>query len=89
MNKIKIPYIYYYYLHSMMYEKYGEGEVSIKKARDYLYEWRILKVMRPIIIKELEMFGLIEMVNKKTIKINKSLFNKEDVSKIYTEIGLC
>jgi len=88
MGDSEAPCIFYYYIHYMLYKKYGEKEITIKKAKDFLYEWRILKIIRPIIIKELEIFGLIESVNKKKIKIKTSNFSEDGIGKIYKQIGL-
>lgn len=72
-----------------MYEKFGSKELSIKSAKEFLYEWRILKIIRPIIIKELEILGLTQKINKKTIKLNEPLFGDELISDSYINIGIC
>ena len=72
-----------------MYEKFGSKKISIKQAKVFLYEWRILKSIRPIIIKELELLGLVERVNKKNILLNESDFDEEDLFKYYSRTGVC
>ena len=84
----EVPCIFYYYIHYKMYKKYGEREISIKKAMHFLFQWRILKSLRPIIIKELELLNLVEKVNKKRIKLNRSTLDPNDVNKIYLDLGL-
>jgi len=36
------------------------NEISVKDAKKILFEWRIPKELRPVILKELEFLGLIE-----------------------------
>ncbi len=62
--------------------------LSTKEAMSFLFEWRIPKELRPIIIKELAILKLIERTNKKTIKINDSDFILEDLRKYYKKLGL-
>jgi len=83
-----MPYTFYYYLHNILYEKYGEKETSIKTIKDFLFQWRIPKQIRPLIIKELEIFGLAKRINNRTIKLNKSYFDKDDISKLYSNAGM-
>ncbi len=83
-----MPCTFYYYLHNILYEKYGEREVNITTIKDFLFQWRIPTPMRPVIIKELEIFGLVERVNRRLIKIKKSYFDKDDISKLYSAVGL-
>ena len=83
----KVPYIFYIYIHYRLHEKFGEKEVSIKDAIRFLFEWRIIKPIRPIIIKELEMMGLVERINKRTIKINRSYFEPENIGEYYRNVG--
>jgi len=88
MEETKMPCTFYYYLHNILYEKYGERETSIKTIKECLFQWRIPKAIRPIIIKELEMFGLAERINNRTIKLKKSYFDKDDISKLYSNVGI-
>ncbi len=84
-----IPCIFYFYIHYKLKEKYRVATVlSTKEAMKFLFEWRIPKELRPVIIKELEILNLIERVNKKTIKINDSTFKIEDVRKFYEAVGI-
>lgn len=84
-----IPCIFYYYIHYKLKEKYRVATVlSTKEAMKFLFEWRIPKELRPVIIKELEILNLIERINKKSIKINDSNFTLEDVRKFYEAVGI-
>lgn len=83
-NKEVIPCSFYYYIHYKLKEKYGEiAELSTKQVTSFLFEWRVPKNIRRIIIKELIMLKLIERIDKKTIKLNKSKFTLEDLREFY------
>ena len=79
---------FYYLIHSKLREKYNGNYISIKDAKSFLFEWRIKKPFRPVILKELEKLGLIEKVDKYTIKLNESKVDMENISQIYILAGL-
>lgn len=88
-EKEVIPCVFYFYIHSKLKEKYRVGTMlSTKEVMKFLFEWRIPKELRPIIIKELEALELIERINKKTIKINTSDFTLNDVTEYYRAVGI-
>lgn len=88
-NEEVIPCVFYFYIHYKLKEKFNVATVlSTKETMNFLFEWRIPKEIRPIIIKELEMLGLIKRVNKKTIKIQDSKFNIEDVREFCKAVGI-
>jgi len=87
-NSKDLPCAFYYYIHCRLYEKHGSKEISMKKARDFLFEWRILKPLRPIIIKELEALGLVKRINKKRLIILKPDMKVEEISKYYGDFAL-
>lgn len=88
-NQEVIPCIFYYYIHYKLKEEYRVATViSTKEAMKFLFEWRIPKKLRPIIIKELEILNLIERVNKKTVKINDSNFTLEDLREYNKAMGI-
>ena len=88
-NKEVIPCIFYYYIHYKLKEKYGElAELRIKEARSFLFEWRLPKSIRPVIIKELIILKLVEKIDGKTIKLNKSNFTIDDLRKFYKVVEI-
>ena len=88
-NKEVIPCIFYFYIHCKLKEKYKAGAIiSKKEATDFLFEWRIPTKIRYIIVKELEMLGLLERVNKKTVEIKQSKFDLEDVRDFSKSVGI-
>ena len=90
MNKKEvIPCVFYFYIHYKLKEKFNVATVlSTKEAMNFLFEWRIPKEIRPVIIKELEILNLIERLNKKTIKIKDSIFDIEDLREFYKSTGI-
>jgi len=88
-QKGEVQYVFYNYIHYMLVEKYREDKIiSTKDAMKFLFEWRIPEKIRPIIIKELEKLKLTERINKKTIKLNPSSFDTEDLRKFYEGVGI-
>ena len=84
-----IPCIFYFYIHYKLKEKYRVATVlSTKEAMKFLFEWRIPKELRPIVIKELEILNLIERINKKTVKINDSNFILDDLREYNKAMGI-
>ena len=79
---------FYFYIHSELKKKYNGNYVSIKEAKSFLFEWRIPKPIRPIILKELEKLNLIEKEDRYTIKINESKIDMDNISQLYTLVGL-
>ena len=79
---------FYFYIHSELKKKYNGNYVSIKEAKSFLFEWRIPKPLRPIILKELEKLGLIEREDRYTIKLKESKIDIENISQLYSLAGL-
>lgn len=83
--------IIYLYIHSMMFQKFGEFELSEKELTSYLYEWRMPKELRPLIIKELECLDLLELSGKRPflrVQLKRSYFSLEDKNKYYELLDL-
>lgn len=88
MQKGKIPHIYYLYLHSKIWEM-NKG-VFIQKSFlvKYLFQWRIPKKMRRIIIKEMVLMGLLKENDRYTLEINSPKFKLEDLNKYYHQLKI-
>lgn len=90
MNE-KIPCSFYYYLHfvlmSMLLYK-NTRVISIKELEAGMFQWRIPKALRPVVIKELEILGLIKKINRNEIEIMDSEYNPEDLRKFYECVGI-
>ena len=87
-NKEVIPAIFYFYLHYKLREKFKDMPVSTKEVMSFLFEWRLPTNIRPVIIKELEVLGMIERINKKIIKMRSSDFTPEDVREFYEAVEI-
>jgi hypothetical protein len=82
----EIP-IYYLYLHSKIWESKGNF-VSEKELKDYLFQWKIPKKMKILIIKELISMGLLEKDNRYNLKIKRPSFCLEDLNLYYQKFNL-
>lgn len=88
-KKKKMPCIFYFYIHFKLKERYWDGaEITTKDAMSFLFKWRLPKIIRPVIIKELELLNLVERINKRIIKIKPSTFNPEDIGRFYKAVGI-
>jgi len=89
MGKKEIPCILYLYIHAKLKSLLGNQIICHEKElRSYLFQWRIPLSLRPLIIKEMELLGLIKRKNRFIIEINNSKFNFEDIRGYYEELGL-
>lgn len=82
----KIPCVFYFYLHSKLKEKAREGSITRGDAKSYLFQWRIPKNLRPIILKELEALGLLEADGKHFFKVKQADLDIENISHLYSLI---
>ena len=88
MKEKEIPHIFYLYLHSKLYERSLTREASIKDIKKFLFQWKIPKKLRTLIIKEMEILGLLTIDNRYYIQFNKPKFNEDDCNKYYEELGI-
>ncbi len=86
-DKIEIPCIFYLYLHSKIFEKTKGRETPTKELQTYLFQWKIPKQLRWLILKELEMLKLIE-IKRYTTEINRPQFKIDDYYKYYEAVGV-
>jgi len=87
-RKKKIPNVFYHYIHYKIWEKSRGYEISKKEVKGYLAEWRIPKNLRPLILKELEILGLIKNSKRHNIEIEKSSFDDEQVSEFCEDLKI-
>ena len=88
MTSEVIPCIFYFYFYFKLKEKSVNGLVTIKNAKSYLHHWKIPKNIRPIIIKELELLGLVEKVDRWMLKLNREGIDFNNTNEIYELAGL-
>lgn len=84
----EISHIFYLYLHSKIWAMAKGKLISERDLKKYLFQWKIPKVIKPLIVKELILLRLIERENRYTLKINRPKFNEEELSEYYRELGL-
>ena len=87
-SKREIPCIFYLYIHSKIKEKCRGGKIKEKEATDYLHEWRIPRVIRVAMIKELETMGLVEKIDRAYLRVNPCVIEIDNVTKIYELVGI-
>ena len=88
MGEKKIPCIFYLYLHAKLYEGLLTKETSIKDIKKSLFQWKIPKKIRPLIIKELEILGLIEINKRYYVKFRRPVFKEENYNEYYKKLGI-
>ena len=89
-EKEEIPKVLYLYIHSKLYQKTnGSHIISLKDATSFLFQWKIPKRLRALIIKELEMLGKIERVDYLHIEIKRPEVNFEDPEQFYDLQKMC
>ena len=84
MAEVKIPYIFYLYLHSKLWEMIKGEIVSEKDLKKMLFQWKIPKNIRPLILKEMALLGLLKEEGRYFIKLKKPTFNEDKVNEYYT-----
>ncbi len=84
----KIPYIFYLYLHSKLWEMTKGEVVSEKDLKTMLFQWKIPKTIRPLILKEMELLGLIKEEGRRLIKLNRPTFNEDKVNEYYELLNI-
>ena len=84
----KIPKVFYLYLHSKIFEKSRGEDIQINEVVSYMFQWSIPKQIRYLILKEMELMGLLKIKGKYTIKLNKPRFNLEKTNKYYHKLNI-
>ena len=79
---------WYIYIHSKLKERSNNNLLNLNEAKSILFEWRVPKNLRSVIIKELEQLELIEKIDKQTIKLKPCKHSIEDLTKIYIHVGI-
>ena len=78
----------YLYLQSKLLEKTDlDNKINYREAAICLSNIRISKKTFPIILKEMQYFGLLEKLDKKTLKINPENLSN-NISKLNKEVWI-
>lgn len=86
MMKQEIPCVFYLHLHSKLYKKANGQPIRIKEAKKYMFRWNIPDKIRPLIIKEMEIIGLVKKEGIRLI-IERPKFDIEDCNGYYKILG--
>jgi len=76
MERDEIPRLLYLYIHSKLYKQTnGSHIMKLKDATTFLSNWKIPKRIRPLVMKELEIIGLTEKIDRITLEIKRPTIN--------------
>jgi len=84
----KIPYVFYLYLHSKIFEKSKGEDMKLNEVISYMFQWSIPKQLRYLILKEMEKLNLLKITNKYNVELNKPTFSEEDIGKYYIKLNI-
>lgn len=87
MKKEEIPAIFYLYLHSKLWNMLKGEIVSEKEIKKNLFQWKIPSNLRALIIREMELLGLVERKNRLFLKLTKPKFKEEELDIYYRRLG--
>jgi len=87
MEKMKIPCVFYLYLHSKIFQKQNGNPIRQRDLINYLFEWKIPKKLRPLIIKEMVILGLLKKV-RYTYELEKPKIYEENINEYYDKLGM-
>ena len=79
--KEKIPGIFYLYLHSKLWDLLGGNVIPKKEVKKTLFQWKIPKDLREIIIKEMEVMGLIIKESRYNVSLVRPKFTEKLIKK--------
>jgi len=79
-EKRGIPCVFYFYLQSKLKEKAEEDSMPLNEVKWRMFQWRIPRQLKPLILKEMELLGLIKQEKRRTIKFIKSDFNIDNLN---------
>jgi len=90
MKKTKrgIPCILYLYIHKRIYERFQNSKPKVSEIQSFMFEWKIPKRLRYLILKELELLGLIKLNGRRRTNIKEPIFDEEDLNEYYEELDV-
>lgn len=88
MEDKKIPHLFYLHLHSRIWNNSLGNRISKKEATTYLYNWKIPKQLRHLIVRELEILGLVKRLDRRTLELSKPNFDINNLKKYEEELGI-
>ena len=89
IKKEEISPIFYFYIHKKLYILCQGRLIKRKKAMGYLARaWKIPRNLRPILIRELEILGLLKPKGRGYLEIEEPTMDFDNVSGLYHLVGL-
>lgn len=90
MEKIKrgIPCILYLYIHKRIYERFQNKKPKVSEIKSFMFEWRIPKKLRYLILKELEILGLIRLNGRRRAELKEPIIDEEELNEYYEELDV-
>lgn len=88
IKKEEIPNIFYLYFHSKLWESTKDSYLTTTEAEWKMFQWRIPREIRPLILKEMEMLGLFKKEGKRIIRLEKPVFNIDNLNVYYSKLGI-
>ena len=82
-----IPHIFYLFLHSKLFYKFGKV-IKRKEVITYMFEWRIPKKIRPLILEEMILLGLVKRVDRNFVELEMPKFNEDDCNCYFEKLGI-
>lgn len=71
-----------------MWENFKNEEVRLSDLKTYLFQWKVPRPIRTLVIREMEILGLLEKTNKFFITIKRPSFNIEETNKYFMELRI-
>lgn len=87
-QQIEFKGYWYFYIHSKLKERSINNQLNLNEAKSFLFEWRVPKWLRPVVLKEMENMELIKLENRNTIIFNKCDIDIDNISNIFNNVGL-
>jgi hypothetical protein len=89
MNE-EIPKVFYFYLHSMIKKRELNlaEEMSVKDFYSRMFQWRVPTCLKPLILKEMILLGLVKEIDSKKVELCPSCFNINDLRELYQKLGI-
>lgn len=87
MENKDIPHVFYLYLHSKLFNAFKGEPHSVQDVKSYMFQWKIPRKLRPLVLKELELLGLLK-INRVKVEFERPKFNEKEYNKYYHKLGL-
>jgi hypothetical protein len=87
-QKRGIPHIFYLYLHSKLKEHAERNLMSLNEFKWRMFQWKIPKQIKPLIVREMELLELIKKKGKRKIRFLDSGFRLDNLNNFFQQLNL-